>query len=224
MGDWEQFGKNHINIMNKKRKTYRIQQSNGDSLKVAEATRSYLVSEDFLATPEEEIEILSAMENLLQRAKEFALAFARVNIPTERDRLVAQIRTRLESRGIKIFEIELSFSPADLLVEIREKLKAQNFFESAMLRVARNARQTSQRRIVFVYGIERSILSSETYHPTLAVLNYKRESFRKEIAAPVVFWLPEYAMQAIAEGAPDFWAWRSGVFEFLTSPQESERM
>jgi tetratricopeptide (TPR) repeat protein len=54
-------------------------------------------------------------------------------------------------------------------------------------------------------------------------MNYKRENFRDLIPAPIVLWVPEYALQAIMEGAPDFWAWRSGVFEFATPQAEVEK-
>ena len=210
--------------MNKKRKTYEIQDSTSEPSKVAEAVSPYLLSDEFLATPEADFETATALENLLQRAQGFSLAFARVNMPAERNKLMAQIRQRFESRGIKIFEINLPSSTTDLLTEIFDQLKKQNFFRPEAPRADRFHRDATRQRIVFVYGIEHSILSSVTYHPTLAVLNYKRELFREKISAPVIFWLPEYALQAIAEGAADFWAWRSGVFEFATPRQESEKM
>ena len=37
---------------------------------------------------------------------------------------------------------------------------------------------------------------------------------------PLVIWLPDYAVTAVAALAPDFWAWRSGVFEFETGEAE----
>jgi hypothetical protein len=35
---------------------------------------------------------------------------------------------------------------------------------------------------------------------------------------PLLFVLPDYAITRIAKFAPDFWAWRSGVFLFRTVP------
>ena len=35
-----------------------------------------------------------------------------------------------------------------------------------------------------------------------------------------MIWLPDYAVTAVARFAPDFWAWRSGVFEFETGEAE----
>lgn len=33
---------------------------------------------------------------------------------------------------------------------------------------------------------------------------------------PLLIWLPDFALDFVARGAPDFWAWRSGVYEFAT--------
>jgi len=213
-----------MNPRGKKRKTYEIQEANSEPSKVAEAVSSYLLSERFLATFEADTETVTALENLLQRAQDFSLAFARINMLTERERLVAEIRRRLESRGIKLFEVHLPASTVDLLAEILEQLKGQHFFSLKSSQSDRSRIDATAQQVIFVYGIERSILSSESYHPTLAVLNYKRELFRDRLPVPIVFWLPEYALSAIAEGAPDFWAWRSGVFEFVTPRQETEKM
>jgi len=36
---------------------------------------------------------------------------------------------------------------------------------------------------------------------------------------PMLFILPDYAVTRLAKFAPDFWAWRSGVFQFQTMPK-----
>ena len=57
----------------------------------------------------------------------------------------------------------------------------------------------------------------------MAELNLGRELFLRDAPCPLVFWLPNYAVTAVARHAPDFWAWRSGVFEFaLEEPQRRE--
>ena len=44
-------------------------------------------------------------------------------------------------------------------------------------------------------------------------LNQSRENFPKSFSGPVLIWLPDYALTRLAREAPDFWGWRSGVFE-----------
>lgn len=157
---------------------------------------------------------------MLTRALGFALAFARVNVPTQRAELVKEIRRRVERQGIEIIEIDFQTPVHDFLNELLRRLAKVYLTklksESRRLAVAESA----PRYAIFVYGLEHSIPSSETYHPVLSVINYKRENFRQHLAAPLVIWVPEYALQAIIEGAPDFWAWRSGVFEFVAPREE----
>ncbi len=68
-----------------------------------------------------------------------------------------------------------------------------------------------------VLGFERSI-PSEGPAPALDELNQSRDNFPKSFSGPFLIWLPDYALTRLAREAPDFWGWRSGVFEF--SPEQ----
>jgi tetratricopeptide (TPR) repeat protein len=181
------------------------------------------LSPEVLPARDDESENLLRLERMLTRAQGFLLAFARVNVPTQRAELVKEIRRRVERQGTEIIEIDLQAPVRDFLNDLLRRLakvyltKVKS--EPHQLAVAESA----PRFAIFVYGLEHSIPSSETYHPVLSVINYKRENFRQHLAAPLVIWVPEYALQAIIEGAPDFWAWRSGVFEFVAPHEEVEK-
>ncbi len=56
-----------------------------------------------------------------------------------------------------------------------------------------------------------------------AQLNEGRGLYQ-DLGRPLVFWLPEDALRRVARGAPDFWAWRSGVYEFALQPVASGRI
>jgi len=60
---------------------------------------------------------------------------------------------------------------------------------------------------IFLYDLER------TFPESLGNLNLQREALA-ELHHPLVFWVREFALREIAEKAPDFWAWRSEVFDF----------
>jgi tetratricopeptide (TPR) repeat protein len=70
--------------------------------------------------------------------------------------------------------------------------------------------------------LELSIPSSEAYPPILGHLNYYRELYREQVPHPLLIWLPEYALTALARGAPDFWAWRSGLYELTPDREETD--
>jgi len=72
-----------------------------------------------------------------------------------------------------------------------------------------------------VHGLAASFRSDDPHPPLLAHLNLGRECYR-ELGCPLVLWLPDYALTRLAREAPDFWAWRSGVFEFVPQPEMAE--
>ena len=45
-------------------------------------------------------------------------------------------------------------------------------------------------------------------------LNYRREAFAARCQRPLLIWIRKLDLQAVATGAADLWAWRSGVFDF----------
>jgi len=59
----------------------------------------------------------------------------------------------------------------------------------------------------FVYDVE------DAFPEALGYLNLQRERLA-ELPHAVVFWVREYGLRQIGVQAPDFWAWRSGVFDF----------
>lgn len=66
-----------------------------------------------------------------------------------------------------------------------------------------------ERRCLFVYGLEEALPEAAGY------LNLQREAFR-HIPHAVLFWVTESGLRTLAQKAPDFWAWRSGVFDLRT--------
>jgi tetratricopeptide (TPR) repeat protein len=72
-----------------------------------------------------------------------------------------------------------------------------------------------QRRCVSFYDLETAL-------PEVAgILNLQRERLLG-IPHALVFWVTEHGLRQIATLAPDFWAWRSGVFDFRLGSRELE--
>ena len=69
------------------------------------------------------------------------------------------------------------------------------------------------KRAFMIFGFEHSV-PSEGPASTLDELNQLRDNFPKSVHGPFLIWLPDYALTGLAREAPDFWGWRSGVFEF----------
>jgi tetratricopeptide (TPR) repeat protein len=167
-------------------------------------------------TPEPEDLTVRRLVRAIDYAEGFWLGFAKSNTPAQRRRLSALCKDLLEPLKIRVLEIELNEPVTDLLPVLRERLAQEE--------AASDAEKTTQPKLaVFVHGLERSIPSREAYPPLLSALNLKRELFRQEVPHPLLLWLPDYALTALARKAPDFWAWRSGLYEFAPERETTEQ-
>lgn len=58
--------------------------------------------------------------------------------------------------------------------------------------------------------------------PLLSHLNLQRESYKKDFPFALVFFLSPFAYRFLVRRAPDFFDWRSGIFEVPKDPKEVE--
>lgn len=146
---------------------------------------------------------LRALARALELAQGFSLIFARCNQPSQRQRLAADLISRMPALNIQ--EVTLREPITHLLDFLREQFP-----------------QTPTGP-VFVSGLEYSLPVASEAHATafIANLNAARNSFPQVFPCPLVLWVPEYVLTAILRGAPDFFSIRSGVYYFAATPQES---
>lgn len=71
--------------------------------------------------------------------------------------------------------------------------------------------------VLIITGLEQAIGMLGDYPPMLQDLNFVRDAFATSVPHPLLFCLPDYALTRLAKFAPDFWAWRSGVFKFKST-------
>jgi hypothetical protein len=67
-------------------------------------------------------------------------------------------------------------------------------------------------RFCFLFGLERSLLSPEHRVSALTDLNFHRDQISTRLPCPLVIWTTDEAFTDLANNAPDFIAWRGGVF------------
>ncbi len=149
-------------------------------------------------------ETLRQLVQTIRFGQGLTVLFARCNVPIFRQQLAREAVRRLAVQHIDVVEVDGSARALDLRQRLREQLA-----ESTV---------TGDKRAIFLYGLEHAIPRDEPDAPLLVELNMGRELFHRDAPYPLVFWLPDFALTALARGAPDFWAWRSGVFEFETEP------
>ncbi|WP_292733693.1 lipopolysaccharide assembly protein LapB [Nostoc sp. JL31] len=76
--------------------------------------------------------------------------------------------------------------------------------------------EPDKKLVLIVIGLEKSIGLSGEYPPVLQDLNFVRDAFTNSVPHPILIFLPDHALTRLAKYAPDFWAWRKGVFYFQT--------
>jgi tetratricopeptide (TPR) repeat protein len=163
------------------------------------------IVEPFTSTvADEEIE-LRALSHALTLASGFSLLFARCNQADHRRELIKQIKARLANLNIQVIEFR------EPIVHLLDELRARIY--------------SPLPDAVFVLGLEYSLprSSDAPSSPLIANLNAARNSFPQAIPFPLVLWVPEYIVTAIARGAPDFFSIRSGLYSFAAAPKDSMR-
>ena len=154
---------------------------------------------DALTISAENQAILQHLARALELAEGFTLLFARCNLPAQRDDALA----RLATQGHALRRLDIG--PRD----------------SVIARLLEEDARAPANSSLHVCNLETQMPHGEPHPPVLERLNLTRNILRN-LHHPVVFWLREENLTHMARGAPDFWAWRSGVFEFAPEPAWAE--
>ena len=144
-------------------------------------------------------ETLLQIASLIRLAESFRLGFVKCNQPFQSRQNAARLKEMLADEANII------------IVELKEPV-------SSLRRAVLQALESDKagyvgKKAIMVLGFEHSV-PSQGPAPALDELNQSRENFPKSFLGPVLIWLPDYALTRLAREAPDFWGWRSGVFEF----------
>ena len=180
------------------------------------------------------LETLEHLRRALELADGFALFFARCDQPTQRDDLIAHLNALILQQGHLTRRLDVVPPAKGLLASLKNACRPAPYRSagpsSRAFRPAHRlsptksqggaqARRRSRRSLatpacVHVCGLEDALPSDDPHPPVLSQLNLARDRFR-DLPCPLVFWLPDAALTRLAQGAPDFWAWGSGIFDFL---------
>ncbi len=163
--------------------------------------------EDLLADPDEEY---NDLVRALKRTRGFGLLFVRCS-RTQGKQIIARIKEDIREKTIEVLRLDKLNQPVENLLNIIEDLP-----------------NCSQVNVLFITGIEKSLetyikpgyggqgdyYKLDTVPRILGHLNLQRERFRDEFNICFVFILPLFALKYFIRRAPDFFDWRSGIFEF----------
>ena len=162
---------------------------------------------DVVADPEESYQ---SLVRSLQRTEGFSLFFVRC-VPGDQADLVQRLQADLPTLLMQ-------------RLELKEELVDGNLYQR--VETLPNLQQIN---VLFISGLEKSLdpyvksgyggqgdyYKLDTVPRVLGHLNLQRERFRDDFPFCFVFFLSAFGIKYIARRAPDFFDWRSGIFEFI---------
>jgi tetratricopeptide (TPR) repeat protein len=155
-------------------------------------------------------DILAELLTFIDFSEKFTLGFIEINFPPDGDLLIEALTTNSQCEEIQF--VILKFADPNLRFLRDEIIKELPKIE----------REVNKKLVLIIQGLEKSIGVFGEYPPFLQDLNFVRDAYKKTVPHPILFILPDYAINRLAKFAPDFWAWRSGVFRFKTLEKTRE--
>lgn len=169
--------------------------------------------EDIVSTPEEDYQAF--LRGLLWHDG-FAIEFVRCSSASGQD-LIEKIKRDLPQKKVDVLTLS---EPIDNLIKIVQSLP--NHSELDVLFVVGLDKSLTD-YIRTGYGGQGEYYNLDTVPPILSHLNWQRENFRDRFPnLCFVFLLPKFAIKYIIRRAPDFFDWRSGVFDISKHKDSSE--
>ena len=155
-------------------------------------------------------DILAELLTFIDFSEKFTLGFIEINFPPDGEFLIEALKTNSQCEEIQF--VILKFADPNL-----------RFLRDAIIQELANIEKEANKKLVLIIQcLEKSIGVYGEYPPFLQDLNFVRDAYKKTVPYPILFVLPDYAINRLAKFAPDFWAWRSGVFRFKTLEKTRE--
>ena len=148
-------------------------------------------ADEFAADPE-----LVALMRALRYADGFSLLIVIADHVSHVDRVI----DRLSRQFGEPLTYDLSTDSADDVAEAPEAL--------------------GDRSWVSVRGLDHRVTPAGAVDSTLGALNLNRDHLAVNLEAPMVVWLPQWAVRPIASAAPDLWSVRSGTYDLRAATSD----
>jgi tetratricopeptide (TPR) repeat protein len=151
-------------------------------------------------------QILSRLLTFIDFAAGLTIGFIEIDREQERDWIVDWLMNHPQCQDVQF--LVLTYESPDLRFLLDEILKSLP-----------HDLPTDKDLVLIIKGLEYSIGHTE-YPPVLQNINFVRDAFVDAVPYPILFCLPSYQITSFANYAPDFWAWKSGLFKFESVEQE----
>ncbi|MBD2627061.1 tetratricopeptide repeat protein [Trichormus variabilis] len=171
--------------------------------------------------PEVSLENLDFMEINQQSLRELltfidfadeklTIGFVAVNFAKDRDILIEILKNHPQCHDIQF--VVCNFADPSL------RFLRDAIFEE----LQKIPKEKDKKLVLMIIGLEKSIGLFGEYPAVLQDLNFIRDAFTNSVPHPILIFLQDDALKRLAQYAPDFWAWRKGVFYFQTAQSTRE--
>ena len=167
---------------------------------------------DLPADPEEDYQ---TFVRTLERTKGFRLLFVQCT-PAAGEQLIAKVKEDIPQKKIEFLQLH---EPIDNLYKIVERLPKRKEINILFIQGLEHSFYEYE-KLNFGNTTERDFYSWEGVPQILNHLNQQRERFRDEFNICFVFLLGSFLFKYFIHRAPDFFDWRSSVFEFSPQPEQ----
>lgn len=149
-----------------------------------------------------------ALVRALRRARGFALYFVECNVPVYRRKVADAVRDHLDG---PVVDVDLG------AVDRGSERPSIDYV------LERQLEEAPKEAVAFVWNLESLLPTTEVdrdvTEKTLKEVNWRRGTYER-LGRPLVVWLPEYAIRYLAQNAPDFFDWNSGLYAVETPKSE----
>jgi len=171
--------------------------------------------EDLAADPDEDYQTFI---RILKRTDKFRLLFVQCT-PAESKDLITQVKKDIPQKKIEFLQLD---EPIDNLYKIVERLPNRTEINILFIQGLEHSFYDYE-KLQFGNNTKHNYYSWEGVPPILNHLNQQRERFCDDFNICFVFLLRSFAFKYFIHRSPDFFDWRSGVFDFPTKQELLEQ-
>ena len=151
-------------------------------------------------------EALAELIAFVDFSEGFTIAIAEINFAGDADRVMEAVRNHPRTQDVDLVDVVLDDPGLESVLDaVRARLEQLTIREGF-------------KPVLVLRGLEQSIgITGDLSVKVLQNLNYTREQFRSQVPYPIVLVLPRFAVQRLAAGSRDFWAWASAIVRFQSA-------
>jgi tetratricopeptide (TPR) repeat protein len=156
-------------------------------------------------------ETYQALVRSLDLTEGFGIFLVRC-VEGERDRLMQRLQQDLPKQQMAQLKLETALEDGNLYNLVAAKLQVQPDMDVLFID---GLEKSFEAYIRPGYGGQGDYYKMDSVPRVLGHLNLQRERFRNDFPVSLVFFLSPFGLKYMARRSPDFFDWRSGIFEFV---------